>query len=92
MVLPSVYVILPPWCCPDEDPGSIEIVEEDEEDVECSPKKLRTAKGDKVSGLKEPESAGCNKNPIVSVVLAAHEAIPGEILYGYYNQLIYELI
>ncbi|XP_017327742.1 zinc finger protein ZFAT [Ictalurus punctatus] len=60
-----------------ENPGPIEIVDEDDEDVECSPKKARTVKADKVSGVKDPESTGCTKNPIVSVVLAAHEAIPG---------------
>lgn len=74
-------IILSTLCCPGENPGPIEIVDEDDEDVECSPKKARTVKADKVSGVKDPESTGCTKNPIVSVVLAAHEAIPGEILY-----------
>lgn len=64
-------------CYPGENPDLSETVGE-----ECSPKKVRTAKTDKVSSVKDPESTSCPKNPIVSVVLAAHEAIPGEILYS----------
>lgn len=70
-------------CCPGENPDLIEVVNENDEDEECSPKKVRTVKTDKVSGVKDPESAGCTKNPIVSVVLAAHEAIPGKISHSY---------
>ncbi|XP_022530053.2 zinc finger protein ZFAT [Astyanax mexicanus] len=48
-----------------------------EDDVRSTPKKARTMRTDKASNVKDPESTNCTKNPIVSVVLAAHEAIPG---------------
>ncbi|KAI4882454.1 hypothetical protein NFI96_033348 [Prochilodus magdalenae] len=48
-----------------------------EESVERTPKKARTTRTDKALSVKDPESTSCTKNPIVSVVLAAHEAIPG---------------
>ncbi|XP_072536439.1 zinc finger protein ZFAT isoform X2 [Salminus brasiliensis] len=48
-----------------------------EEDIRSTPKKARTMRTDKASNVKDPESTSCIKNPIVSVVLAAHEAIPG---------------
>uniref|UniRef100_A0A8B9RAF6 Zinc finger and AT hook domain containing n=1 Tax=Astyanax mexicanus TaxID=7994 RepID=A0A8B9RAF6_ASTMX len=48
-----------------------------EDDVRSTPKKARTMRTDKASNVKDPESTSCTKNPIVSVVLAAHEAIPG---------------
>lgn len=60
----------------DADPVETED-EEEEEDVESLPKKGRTVKADKISTLKDPEPTGCTKKPIVSVVLATHEAIPG---------------
>lgn len=34
---------------------------------------------DKMVNAKVPESTNGSKNPIVSVVLTSHEAIPGEI-------------
>ncbi|KAL7874979.1 hypothetical protein SRHO_G00059490 [Serrasalmus rhombeus] len=48
-----------------------------EESMESTPKKARTVRTNKSSSVKDPESTSCTKNPIVSVVLAAHEAIPG---------------
>ncbi|XP_060726877.1 zinc finger protein ZFAT-like isoform X1 [Tachysurus vachellii] len=62
-----------------EDINLTEVTDEEDTDVECSPKKARPLKADKVSSVKDPDSTGCTKNPIVNVVLAAHEAIPGTI-------------
>lgn len=72
------YIIMSTLCYSGENPDLIE-----KEDEECTPKKVgRTVKSDKVWSIKNPESTGCTKNPIVSVVLAAHEAIPGKMIYS----------
>lgn len=54
-------------------------MDDSEEDKERTPKKARAMRMDKVSSAKDPESANASKNPIISVVLTSHEAIPGEI-------------
>ncbi|XP_062847085.1 zinc finger protein ZFAT-like [Trichomycterus rosablanca] len=59
----------------DPDPDDNNPVPED--DVECSPKKARTSKTDKVPIVNYSEPSSCTKNPIINVVLAAHKAIPG---------------
>ncbi|XP_057195557.1 zinc finger protein ZFAT-like isoform X2 [Triplophysa rosa] len=48
-----------------------------EEDRERTPKKARAMRTDKMVSAKVPESTNGSKNPIVSVVLTSHEAIPG---------------
>uniref|UniRef100_A0A8C2J9Q1 Zinc finger and AT hook domain containing n=1 Tax=Cyprinus carpio TaxID=7962 RepID=A0A8C2J9Q1_CYPCA len=48
-----------------------------EEEKERTPKKARAMRTDKLSSAKDPESASSNKNPIISVVLTSHEAMPG---------------
>uniref|UniRef100_A0A674C5H1 Zinc finger and AT-hook domain containing n=1 Tax=Salmo trutta TaxID=8032 RepID=A0A674C5H1_SALTR len=48
-----------------------------EEDRERSSKRPRPLRSEKVSLVKEQEPAGGTKNPIISVVLTAHEALPG---------------
>ncbi|XP_030638220.1 zinc finger protein ZFAT [Chanos chanos] len=48
-----------------------------EEDKERAPKRARTIRTEKVSCVKASESTTGSKNPIISVILAAHEAIPG---------------
>uniref|UniRef100_A0A673JCA0 Zinc finger protein ZFAT-like n=1 Tax=Sinocyclocheilus rhinocerous TaxID=307959 RepID=A0A673JCA0_9TELE len=48
-----------------------------EEEKERTPKKARAMRTDKLSSAKDPESASGNKNPIISVVLTSHEAMPG---------------
>ncbi|XP_066539989.1 zinc finger protein ZFAT-like isoform X2 [Hoplias malabaricus] len=48
-----------------------------EEDTECTSKKARPTRTDKANSVKDLDPTSCTKNPIVSVVLAAHEAIPG---------------
>ncbi|XP_064817334.1 zinc finger protein ZFAT-like [Oncorhynchus masou masou] len=48
-----------------------------EEDRERSSKRLRPLRSERVSLVKEQEPAGGSKNPIISVVLTAHEALPG---------------
>ncbi|XP_026863072.2 zinc finger protein ZFAT isoform X1 [Electrophorus electricus] len=60
-----------------QNPDTVKAVDDEEEDTECTLKKVRTMRTDKASGAKDSESASCTKNPIISVVLAAHEAIPG---------------
>ncbi|XP_076826313.1 zinc finger protein ZFAT [Brachyhypopomus gauderio] len=57
-------------------PDAVKAVGEGEE-TESTQKKARTMRTDKASSAKDSESASCTKNPIISVVLAAHEAIPG---------------
>ncbi|ROL47804.1 Zinc finger protein ZFAT [Anabarilius grahami] len=53
-------------------------ISDGEEDKERTPKKARAMRTDKVSSAKDPESASGNKNPIISVVLTSHEAMPGQ--------------
>uniref|UniRef100_A0A8C7KHX5 Zinc finger and AT-hook domain containing n=1 Tax=Oncorhynchus kisutch TaxID=8019 RepID=A0A8C7KHX5_ONCKI len=48
-----------------------------EEDGERSSKRPRPLRSERVSLVKEQEPAGGPKNPIISVVLTAHEALPG---------------
>ncbi|XP_036791741.1 zinc finger protein ZFAT isoform X2 [Oncorhynchus mykiss] len=48
-----------------------------EEDRERSSKRPRPLRSERVSLVKEQEPAGGPKNPIISVVLTAHEALPG---------------
>uniref|UniRef100_A0A672SEI5 Zinc finger and AT-hook domain containing n=1 Tax=Sinocyclocheilus grahami TaxID=75366 RepID=A0A672SEI5_SINGR len=48
-----------------------------EEEKERTPKKARAMRTEKLSSAKDPESASGNKNPIISVVLTSHEAMPG---------------
>ncbi|XP_055768316.1 zinc finger protein ZFAT-like isoform X4 [Salvelinus fontinalis] len=55
-------------------PGAAESKEEDRERSSKRPRPLRS---EKVSLVKEQEPAGGTKNPIISVVLTAHEALPG---------------
>uniref|UniRef100_A0A672QVU9 Zinc finger and AT-hook domain containing n=1 Tax=Sinocyclocheilus grahami TaxID=75366 RepID=A0A672QVU9_SINGR len=52
-------------------------VEYNEEEKERTPKKACTMRTDKLSSAKDPESASGNKDPIISVVLTSHEAMPG---------------
>uniref|UniRef100_A0A8C2EI12 Zinc finger and AT hook domain containing n=1 Tax=Cyprinus carpio TaxID=7962 RepID=A0A8C2EI12_CYPCA len=52
-------------------------IEYNEEEKERTPKKARVMRTDKLSSAKDPESASSNKNPIISVVLTSHEAMPG---------------
>lgn len=49
-----------------------------EEDRERTPKRARSLRSEKVSGIKDLDQLGSTKKPIISVVLTAHEAIPGE--------------
>ncbi|XP_041758507.1 zinc finger protein ZFAT [Coregonus clupeaformis] len=51
--------------------------EDKDEDRERSSKRPRPLRSEKVSFVKEQEQAGSTKNPIISVVLTAHEALPG---------------
>ncbi|KAJ8415785.1 hypothetical protein AAFF_G00403420 [Aldrovandia affinis] len=48
-----------------------------EEDRERTPKRARSLRSEKVSGIKDMDQLGGTKKPIISVVLTAHEAIPG---------------
>ncbi|KAJ8013244.1 hypothetical protein DPEC_G00051250 [Dallia pectoralis] len=48
-----------------------------EEDGERSSKRARPLRSEKVPNAKDQEQTGGSKNPIVSVVLTAHEALPG---------------
>ncbi|NWW76577.1 ZFAT protein, partial [Climacteris rufus] len=48
-----------------------------EDDREKTPKKPRVQKAEKTPSTKEAEQVSGAKNPIISVVLTAHEAIPG---------------
>uniref|UniRef100_A0A673K966 Cytoplasmic dynein 1 intermediate chain 1-like n=1 Tax=Sinocyclocheilus rhinocerous TaxID=307959 RepID=A0A673K966_9TELE len=52
-------------------------VEYNEEEKERTPKKACAMRTDKLFSAKDPESASGNKNPIISVVLTSHEAMPG---------------
>uniref|UniRef100_A0A672QVY1 Zinc finger and AT-hook domain containing n=1 Tax=Sinocyclocheilus grahami TaxID=75366 RepID=A0A672QVY1_SINGR len=52
-------------------------VDDEEEEKERTPKKACTMRTDKLSSAKDPESASGNKDPIISVVLTSHEAMPG---------------
>ncbi|KAI2655242.1 Cytoplasmic dynein 1 intermediate chain 1 [Labeo rohita] len=52
-------------------------ISDGEEEKERTPKKARAMRTDKLSSAKDPESASGNKNPIISVVLTSHEAMPG---------------
>lgn len=52
-------------------------ISDGEEDRERTPKKARAMRTDKVSSAKDAESTSGNKNPIISVVLTSHEAMPG---------------
>uniref|UniRef100_A0A671Q2P5 Zinc finger protein ZFAT-like n=1 Tax=Sinocyclocheilus anshuiensis TaxID=1608454 RepID=A0A671Q2P5_9TELE len=54
-----------------------DIDDEEEEEKERTPKKARAMRTDRLSSAKDPESASGNKNPIISVVLTSHEAMPG---------------
>ncbi|KAL0172061.1 hypothetical protein M9458_032372, partial [Cirrhinus mrigala] len=51
-------------------------ISDGEEEKERTPKKARAMRTDKLSSAKDPESASGNKNPIISVVLTSHEAMP----------------
>uniref|UniRef100_A0A8C5N2A3 Zinc finger and AT-hook domain containing n=1 Tax=Leptobrachium leishanense TaxID=445787 RepID=A0A8C5N2A3_9ANUR len=53
------------------------ILSDFEKEKEKQPKKSRTQATDKTSHLKEPEKTPGTVNPIVKVLLTAHEAIPG---------------
>nr|XP_023668819.1 zinc finger protein ZFAT isoform X1 [Paramormyrops kingsleyae] len=48
-----------------------------EEERERLPKRSRTGRPEKICSVKDLEQGGATKNPIISVVLTAHEAIPG---------------
>ncbi|NWX50448.1 ZFAT protein, partial [Steatornis caripensis] len=48
-----------------------------EDEREKTPKRLRVQKTEKTPSTKESEQVSGAKNPIISVVLTAHEAIPG---------------
>ncbi|KAL0963531.1 hypothetical protein UPYG_G00307630 [Umbra pygmaea] len=48
-----------------------------DEHGERSSKRARPLRSEKVSNMKESDPAGGTKNPIISVVLTAHEALPG---------------
>ncbi|XP_035281526.1 zinc finger protein ZFAT-like isoform X5 [Anguilla anguilla] len=48
-----------------------------EEGRERNAKRARALRSEKISGIKDMEHGGGAKNPIISVVLTAHEAIPG---------------
>ncbi|KAL4616892.1 zinc finger protein ZFAT isoform X1 [Arapaima gigas] len=51
--------------------------EDRDEEQEKFPKKPRTLRTEKACSIKNLEQGGVTKNPIISVVLTAHEAIPG---------------
>ncbi|XP_051791971.1 zinc finger protein ZFAT-like isoform X2 [Erpetoichthys calabaricus] len=48
-----------------------------DEDIERPPKKARIQRSEKVCLSKDPDQSSGAKQPIISVVLTAHEAIPG---------------
>ncbi|XP_016376266.1 zinc finger protein ZFAT-like [Sinocyclocheilus rhinocerous] len=52
-------------------------ISDEEEEKERTPKKACAMRTDKLFSAKDPESASGNKNPIISVVLTSHEAMPG---------------
>ncbi|XP_077068608.1 zinc finger protein ZFAT isoform X3 [Siphateles boraxobius] len=52
-------------------------ISDGEEEKERTPKKARAMRTDKMSSAKDSEAQSGNKNPIISVVLTSHEAMPG---------------
>ncbi|XP_036395514.1 zinc finger protein ZFAT-like isoform X2 [Megalops cyprinoides] len=61
----------------DNDPDAKLAADGREEDRERTPKRARSLRSEKVSSTKDLDPAGSTKKPIISVVLTAHEAIPG---------------
>ena len=47
-------------------------------DRERHSKRTRGLRAEKLSGIKDMDHGDCAKKPIISVVLTAHEAIPGK--------------
>ncbi|XP_066571948.1 zinc finger protein ZFAT isoform X2 [Amia ocellicauda] len=61
----------------DNDPDAKLALEDRDEDREKTPKRTRATRTERASSLKDSEQTGGTKKPIISVVLTAHEAIPG---------------
>lgn len=60
-----------------------------EDEREKTPKRPRVQKTEKTPSTKETEQVSGAKNPIISVVLTAHEAIPGNENHWLYNQILF---
>jgi len=60
-----------------------------EDEREKTPKRPRVQKTEKTPSTKETEQVPGAKNPIISVVLTAHEAIPGIQNHQLVNQMCF---